>query len=163
MCAHMLQTADLAASSNASPSQVAASLLHDIGHFGTDFPIDFIDDRHAAMQAAVDDHCHEEVGAVMLATCFGPEVCEPVRLHVPAKRYLCAIERGYLEGLSETTLHTLNLQGGPMSEAEVEAFASLPYAKDAAQLRRWDDQAMVAERTVPGFSHYQSLVESLMH
>jgi gamma-butyrobetaine dioxygenase len=163
MCAHMLQTADLAASANASPSQIVASLLHDVGHFGTDFPIDFVDERHTAMQAAVNDHRHQEAGAVMLATFFGPEVSEPVRLHVAAKRYLCAVESGYLEGLGETTLHTLNLQGGPMSESEAKSFATLPFATDAAQLRRWDDQAMVVERIVPGFSHYQSLIQSLMH
>ena len=163
MCAHMLQTADLAASANASPSQIIASLLHDVGHFGTDFPIDFVDERHTVMQAAINDHHHEEAGAVMLATYFEPEVSEPVRLHVPAKRYLCAVEPGYLEGLGATTLHTLNLQGGPMSEAEAKSFATLPYATDAAQLRRWDDQAMVAGRIVPGFSHFLPLIQSLMH
>ncbi len=162
MCAHMLQTADLARADGAEPALIAASLLHDVGHFGTDFPIDFTDDNHAAMQSAVADHRHEEAGADLLAPFFGPQVSEPVRLHVPAKRYLCAIDPGYFEGLGPTTRHTLGLQGGPMSDADAEAFHALPFAAEAARLRRWDDQAMVADRPVPGFSEYQAMLEDLL-
>jgi len=162
MCAHMLQTADLASAGGADAPLVIASLLHDVGHFGTDFPFDFTDDNHGAMQSAVTDHRHEEAGAAMLARFLGPEISEPVRLHVPAKRYLCAVEPGYYEGLTMTTRHTLGLQGGPMSDAEVEAFRAIPFAEDAARVRRWDDQAMAADRAVPGFSHYQATLESLL-
>jgi gamma-butyrobetaine dioxygenase len=163
MCAHMLQTAELAEKENAPPALVVAALLHDIGHFGTDYPLDFEDARHAAMLAIELDHCHEEVGAALLKSYYGPEVTEPVRLHVPAKRYLCFVDADYYKGLSKTTRHTLGLQGGPMTKAESEAFASQPFAEDAARLRRWDDLAMSAERKVPGFDHYIGLLSSMMH
>ncbi|MDH3579744.1 MAG: HD domain-containing protein [Hyphomicrobiales bacterium] len=162
MCAHMLQTADLAAKEDASPALVVAALLHDIGHFGTDYPLDFEDARHAAMLAIELDHCHEEVGAAVLKTYYGPEVTEPVRLHVPAKRYLCSVDAEYYDGLSETTRHTLRLQGGPMTPAESDAFAAQPFAEDATRLRRWDDLAMVAERAVPDFDHYRGVLSSTM-
>lgn len=162
MCAHMLQTADLAEKEDAPPGLVVAALLHDIGHFGTDYPLDFEDARHAAMLAIELDHCHEEVGAALLEPYYGPEVTEPVRLHVPAKRYLCGVDADYYNGLSETTRHTLRLQGGPMTPAESETFASQPFAEHAARLRRWDDLAMIAEREVPDFDHYRGLLSSTM-
>lgn len=162
MCAHMLQTADLAEQEDAPPALVVAALLHDIGHFGTDYPLDFEDARHAAMLAIELDHCHEEVGAALLESYYGPEVTEPVRLHVPAKRYLCSVDADYYNGLSETTRHTLRLQGGPMTPAESKAFAAQPFAEDATRLRRWDDLAMVAEREVPGLDHYRDLLNATM-
>ncbi|MDD9878282.1 MAG: HD domain-containing protein [Magnetovibrio sp.] len=162
MCAHMLQTADLAAEAGAPPALVAASLLHDVGHFGTDYPFDFEDESHATMQTASEDRRHEDAGAAMLLPFFGPDVAEPVRLHVPAKRYLCAIDDAYYDHLSATTRHTLGLQGGPMTAAEADAFARLPHAEAAAQLRRWDDEAMVADRPVPGFVHYAELLAGLI-
>jgi len=162
MCAHMLQTADLAEQDGAEPSQVAAGLLHDIGHFGTDYSFDFDDDSHTAMQRAGFDHKHENAGAQMLAPYFDAAVTEPIRLHVSAKRYLCAVDNAYLEGLTATTRHTLDLQGGPMSEDEVRAFEAETYGAAAAQVRRWDDQAMAAERSVAGFAHYRELLAGLM-
>ena len=162
MCAHMLQTAKLAEKDDAPTALIVAALLHDIGHFGTDYPLDFEDARHAAMLAIELDHCHEEVGAKILEPYYGPEVTEPVRLHVPAKRYLCCLDADYYNGLSETTRHTLRLQGGPMTLAESKAFAAQPFAEDAARLRRWDDLAMIAECEVPSFEHYRDLLRSTM-
>ena len=73
------------------------------------------------------DDVHEELGAKWLAKRFGPEVVEPVRLHVPAKRYLCATDPAYFARLSPASVHTLRLQGGPMSAEEVAAFEANPY------------------------------------
>ena len=162
MCAHMLQTADLAAADDASPKLVAAALLHDLGHFGTDFDFEFPDGSHTAMQAATDDKRHEDAGANMVRPFFGAEVAEPIRLHVPAKRYLCAIDTAYLDGLTETTRHTLGLQGGPMSADETKSFGALPFAAEAARLRRWDDLAMAADRVTTPFEDYRGLLEDLM-
>ena len=162
MCAHMLQTADLAETAGVTPALVAAALLHDVGHFGTDYDFGFTDDSHTAMQIATRDKRHEEAGARMLEPYFGLGVAAPVRLHVPAKRYLCAVDAEYYTGLTETTRHTLGLQGGPMSEEEAAAFADLPYADSAAELRRWDDLAMIADRPVPGFDHYKNLLRYLL-
>ena len=162
MCTHMLQTAEFAERDGATPELVAAALLHDIGHFGTDFAVDSDDSPHKAMLSATQDHRHEEAGADLLESLFGVDVAEPVRLHVSAKRYLCAIEPIYFDGLAETTRYTLNLQGGPMNSEEVQTFEAHSHAEDAAKLRRWDDMATHQGRKVPGLDHYQALLEKLL-
>ena len=70
---------------------------------------------------------------------FGPEVCEPVRLHVAAKRYLTAVEPDYMARLSGPSVTSLMLQGGPMSPAELEAFRGHPHwqaARATTAIRR---------------------------
>ena len=161
MCDHMLQTAELAETAGAVPA-LAAALLHDVGRFGTNYDFDFTDGSHTAMQLATCDMRHEETGVRMLKPYFGPDVPASVRLNVPAKRYLSAVDAEQYAGLTETTLHTLGLQGGPMSEEEARAFADLPYADSAAELRRWDDLAMITDRPVPGFDHYKNLLQYLL-
>jgi predicted HD phosphohydrolase len=84
---------------------------------------------------------HENLAAQFLAAHFIPDVVEPVRLHVEAKRYLCATENGYLQLLSAPSIQSLALQGGPMHKDEVADFEQLPFYKQAVQLRIWDDQA----------------------
>ena len=159
MCGHMLQTAELAAEAGAAPPLLVACLLHDIGHFGTDYPLYFDDESHSHMQTASQDLHHEEAGASMLTPFFEPDVIEPIRLHVAAKRYLCSTDPEYAVQLSTTTYHTLGLQGGIMDDQKVEAFLGLPYSSDAVQLRRWDDAAMTTNRSVPGLEHYMDLLE----
>ena len=110
---HALQAAALAEADGAPPATVLASLLHDVGHM-----IHHLGEDPAAR--GVDD-VHEELGARWLAERFGPEVSEPVRLHVAAKRYLCAVESDYFGKLSPDSVRSLGLQGGPMSADEVEA------------------------------------------
>jgi len=85
---------------------------------------------------------------------FGPEVTEPVRLHVAAKRYLCATEADYFAKLSRDSVLSLALQGGPMSPEEVAAFAALPHADAAVQLRRFDEQAKVKGLETPAVAHF---------
>ncbi len=162
MAEHMLQTAALAERAAAAPHLIAAALLHDVGHFGTDFPENYAEGRHAAMLGAETDHRHEEVGARLLAPFFGPEVTEPIRLHVAAKRYLCAVEPGFLDKLPPQTAHTLDLQGGPMSADEVAAFEAKLGAKDAVKLRRWDEGAIVPGLETPDFAHFRPLIEGLL-
>ena len=162
MCGHMLQTAELAAEAGAAPPLLVACLLHDIGHFGTDYPLYFDDESHSHMQTASQDLHHEEAGASMLTPFFEPDVIEPIRLHVAAKRYLCSTDPEYAVQLSTTTYHTLGLQGGIMDDQKVEAFLGLPYSSDAVQLRRWDDAAMTTNRSVPGLEHYMDLLEKLL-
>ncbi len=162
MAAHMLQTASLAERADAPPALVVAALLHDIGHFGTDLPIGTGDDRHEVMRKQTVDRGHQDVGARLLERTFGPQVAEPVRLHVAAKRYLCATETAYADSLSPTTRHTLALQGGAMSEQEVGAFAASLHADDAVRLRRWDDAALVEASDVPDCEHYRPVVVDLI-
>ena len=141
---HMRQAGALAEAARAESSLVAAALLHDIGHLRNE-----TDSRHG------------DAGARWLSQWFGEAVTEPVRLHVAAKRYLCATEPGYLGRLSEESVRTLALQGGPMTPGQVAAFEALPFARDAVAVRRWDDEAKDPEVTPPGFSHFEPLLSTL--
>jgi phosphonate degradation associated HDIG domain protein len=151
---HMLRAAALAEKSGAPPPLVAAALLHDVGHFtGTVTGRDLMrgtDDRHS------------DQGANWLAQWFGPEVTEPVRLHVAAKRYLCAAEPGYFERLSPASVYTLGVQGGPMQDDELAEFEASPFALDACQVRRWDDDAKDPDAPVPAFEHFAPVLEALL-
>ncbi|MFG1811737.1 TauD/TfdA family dioxygenase [Streptomyces sp. NPDC049040] len=153
MAEHMLQAGALAEAAGAPAHLVAAALLHDTGHFT----------GSAGEGADGADHRHGHAGADLLSRWFGPEVTEPVRLHVAAKRYLCTVEPGYRAGLSAASEHTLRLQGGPMTEAEAAAFAALPQAADAVAVRRWDEQAKEPTATTPDFAHFLPLLTRLLH
>jgi gamma-butyrobetaine dioxygenase len=151
--AHMLQAARLAEAEGAADALIAAALLHDVGHFTGAIS------GHELMAGT--DNRHSETGADWLAQWFGPEVTEPVRLHVAAKRYLCATEPGYAATLSPASVYTLGVQGGPMSRAECDRFAASPYAAGACRLRRWDDAAKDPDAATPPFARYRPLLASL--
>ncbi|MFC1440650.1 phosphonate degradation HD-domain oxygenase [Streptacidiphilus sp. N1-10] len=151
---HMLQTGALAEAAGAEPALVAASLLHDLGHFHGEAT------GHDLMAGT--DNRHSHTGADRLARWFGPDVTEPVRLHVAAKRYLCAVEPDYAATLSPASVHTLAVQGGPMTPAEAAAFAAHRYGADAVRLRRWDDAAKDPEAPTPGFDHFRPLLARLL-
>ncbi|MFE4971231.1 TauD/TfdA family dioxygenase [Kitasatospora sp. NPDC056651] len=159
MAEHMLQAAAAAEAAGAPEHLVAAALLHDLGHF---FDAEGRGSLHGRDLMEGRDNRHSHTGADRLARWFGPEVTEPVRLHVAAKRYLCAVEPGYRERLSAASEYTLNVQGGPMDERQAAAFAELPGARDAVAVRRWDEQAKVAGAPTPGFDHYRPLLAALM-
>jgi phosphonate degradation associated HDIG domain protein len=148
---HALQAASLAEATGCPDSLIVASLLHDIGHLVHDL-------GENPAEAGVDD-LHETRGYEFLATSFGPEVTEPVRLHVAAKRYLCATEVDYFARLSKDSILSLSLQGGPMSTAEVAAFDALPHAAAAVRLRRFDEQAKVKNLDTPSVEHFLPIVE----
>jgi gamma-butyrobetaine dioxygenase len=151
---HALQCADNAVQAGAAPALVAAALLHDIGH---------LVDKHAegAAERGIDRH-HEDIGAGWLGRWFGAAVTEPIRLHVPAKRYLCAVEGTYWQDLSAASKRTLTVQGGAFDDAAADAFIAQPFAADAVQVRRWDDLAKVPGRAVPALEHYRPLLQSLV-
>jgi phosphonate degradation associated HDIG domain protein len=150
---HALQAAHLAEREGAPDALVVAALLHDIGHVLDDPPEDLVD-------RGIDGR-HEELGAAWLARGFGPAVAEPARLHVAAKRYLCATDPSYLDALSPASARSLALQGGPLPGDELARFDSQPHARDAVRLRRWDDAAKVPGLAVPGLEHYRARIESL--
>ncbi|MGQ0582159.1 MAG: HD domain-containing protein [Reyranella sp.] len=143
---HALQAAALAEADGAVPATVLASLLHDVGHM-----IHALGDDPAAR--GVDD-VHEELGARWLALRFGPEVSEPVRLHVAAKRYLCTVESDYFSKLAPDSVRSLELQGGLMSADEIEAFRANPFHVEAVRLRRYDEDAKDPLAQTPNFDHY---------
>ena len=95
----------------------------------------------------------------MLSAWFGPEVTEPVRLHVAAKRYLCGTEADYFATLSKDSVLSLSLQGGPMSAVEIAAFDALPQSTAAIHLRRFDEQAKVKNLETPPVQHFLPYVE----
>ena len=107
------------------------------------------------------DYRHQDTGADWLAQWFPSEVSEPVRLHVMAKRYLCAMEPDYLAHLSPASVHSLELQGGPLTVAEAHAFERLPHAQAAVSVRRWDDQAKDPGAATPTFAHFRQLLSDL--
>ena len=143
---HALQAAHLAVLDGAPDALVVAALLHDVGHLLHDLGED-VADRGI-------DARHERSGGSWLARNFGPEVAEPARLHVDAKRYLCAAEASYLDGLSRASRQSLALQGGPMTLEEIRAFEANPHHREAVRLRRWDDEAKVPGLEVPGLESY---------
>jgi phosphonate degradation associated HDIG domain protein len=150
---HAQQVAHFAALDGAREATVLAALLHDVGHLVVDTPDDLAD-WHS-------DARHECIGAAWLAKRFGPEVSEPVRLHVPAKRYLCATDPGYFGLLSEASVVTLKLQGGPMSPAEVAAFERELFCREAVQVRRCDERGKVQGLGTAGLADYAPLIRRL--
>ncbi len=144
--AHALQAACLAEQAGCTSALITAALLHDIGHMVHDLGED-------PAAAGVDDQ-HEALGEAFLARYFGSDVTEPVRLHVAAKRYLCGVEPDYFARLSDDSVRSLALQGGPMSAPEADAFAAQPGAAEAVRLRRFDEAAKVKQLPTPPVEHF---------
>ena len=150
--AHALQCAQLAEWAHADAPLVAAALLHDIGHLLA------ADEVTRAPDA---DDAHEVLAIPFLATGFGSAVTDPVRLHGQAKRFLVRVDQHYARQLSPASQHSLGLQGGPMDDEEIAAFEAQPFARDAVQLRRWDDLAKQPGRQTPPLSYYLALLDDL--
>ncbi|HEX3499336.1 MAG TPA: HD domain-containing protein [Stellaceae bacterium] len=149
--AHALQCATLAEEAGAASPLIVAALLHDIGHLvhqlGPNVARRGIDDRH------------EVRGRDWLGKWFAEDVTGPVRLHVDAKRYLCATDADYFSLLSPASVRSLALQGGPFPIALAEGFIGLPHAKAAVQLRRWDEGAKIPGRVTPDLDHFRPHLE----
>src|SRR5215468_3593457 len=150
-CEHAVQAAVLAQRERAAATLIVAALLHDVGHL-----------LHSAPESVADlgiDVRHEEIGARWLSRFFTAEVTEPIRLHVAAKRYLCAREPGYLGSLSTASQQSLALQGGAFDDAAAHAFLGSPHAQAAIRLRRWDDAAKVRGLHLPPPNAFRELIE----
>jgi gamma-butyrobetaine dioxygenase len=155
---HLLQAASLAEAAGAPPALIAAALLHDVGHL-----LDTSGQAGlsgAELMAGSDNH-HAGRGADWLGRWFGPEVTEPVRLHVAAKRYLCGTDPGYHALLSPASRYTLSVQGGPMGAEEARRFAAGPFAGQAVRVRRWDDHAKQPGVRHEGLGHFLPLLREL--
>lgn len=147
---HALQCAAAAERAGEPDALVVACLLHDYGHLLHEMDQDFSDQ-------GLDDK-HEDLGAVMLSKHFPPEVVEPIRMHVDAKRYLCARDAEYDAGLSETSRKSLAIQGGPMSDEEADAFEANPHFEWAIRLRKHDDAAKTPNAKTKSLEDYRTMV-----
>ena len=143
---HALQAAQRAEQEGAEDALVTAAFLHDLGHL-----LNRLGDTPSAR--GVDDQ-HQYFAIPFLRPLFPAAVIEPIRLHVDAKRALCALEPDYYERLSEDSKRSLGLQGGIFSREQTEAFLARPHARDAIRVRRWDDAAKVPGEAMPPLDRY---------
>lgn len=149
--AHALQCATHAQANHASPELVTAGLFHDLGHL--------ID---AGEEAIGEESRHEYRALDLLRSIFPAAVTEPVRLHVEAKRYLCAVNPRYWQTLSPASQHSLQQQGGIFSPIEAAAFITHPYGEAAVQLRQWDDRAKVVTAATPSLAVFVAIAHSCL-
>jgi predicted HD phosphohydrolase len=146
---HALQCGLLAQEADASPDLVAAALLHDLGNLLVPADPELQDNRH-------------EVRALpFLRGMFPAAVLDPIRLHVAAKRYLCAVDPSYQDTLSPASRSSLALQGGPLGQKEAKDFLREPHALDAVALRQWDDLAKSPTRPTPGWEHFRAVLQAV--
>jgi gamma-butyrobetaine dioxygenase len=133
---HALQAAGRALDAGADDELVVAAALHDIG-------------RYPTVRARFPGLEHEAAGARFCRAELGERIGWLVGAHVPAKRYLVAVDATYAAQLSPASVASLVEQGGPMSADEVVEFEKNPWAHEAAALRRWDDAAKVPGASAP--------------
>ena len=148
---HMIQTAMLAEENNSSKSLVCASLLHDYGHF-------IVEDPNIMVSKTLDGQ-HEYLAYDFLKDYFKPEVVEPIKLHVKAKKYLCR-DKSYYNLLSEASKISLKIQGGIMGDEEAKTFISLRFHKEALILRKYDDDGKVPNIKIKKIDNYKNLISS---
>jgi len=154
MAQHMLQGAALAEEAGHSEEIIVAALLHDIGHFTSEFGTFSMDDT--------EDKFHEEAGAEVLERFLPSVVTDCVRHHVAAKRYLCATRPEYFRRLSAASVHSLNLQGGPMAAGEVAEFERQPNLEAIVRVRYLDDAGKRPDMETPPFAHYAPMIQRLV-
>jgi predicted HD phosphohydrolase len=128
---HALQCAGNAVAAGSDDELVLAAALHDIG-------------QAERVRAEFPGLPHEQAGEAFAREHVGAGVGWLIGQHVPAKRYLVAVDAEYFGQLSPASVRSLERQGGPMDTAEVEEFRSHPRAEDAVALRRWDEAAKEA-------------------
>jgi phosphonate degradation associated HDIG domain protein len=154
---HAVQCARRAQEDGASTALVLAALLHDVGHL--------LEIRaRASSQVVTDmDLRHQDSGANALSVLFGEQVTEPIRWHVEAKRFLCATDSEYAQGLSAGSVASLVLQGGPMTKEQCDQFLTREQSRDAVRLRRWDDLGKDTVNTPSSFNEFEELLHALVN
>ena len=152
---HMLQGATIAEQNNQPDEIIVGALLHDIGHFTSEFGSFSMNDT--------EDRYHEEAGADVLQRFFPTAITDCVRYHVAAKRYLCATRPEYLNRLSDASVHSLNLQGGPMNNEEVAEFEKNPNLEKIIQVRYLDEAGKRVGMVTPDYWHFAPIVQRLVN
>ncbi|WP_233871410.1 phosphonate degradation HD-domain oxygenase [Paraburkholderia adhaesiva] len=151
---HALQSADLAEKDGAGEELIAAAFLHDLGHL--------LNRQGETPTVRGIDDLHQYFVLPFLRAVMPDAVLEPIKLHVDAKRYLCAVDDAYFGRLSADSVRSLELQGGIFSAEQAREFQGRPFAEDAVRLRRWDDLAKIAGKPTPDLNHYLWIVERVM-
>jgi phosphonate degradation associated HDIG domain protein len=151
---HMLQGASLAEEAGQPDQIIVAALLHDIGHFTSEFGTFTMEDT--------EDRFHEDAGAQVLEKFFPTVISDCCRFHVAAKRYLCATDPEYFDKLSEASIHSLSLQGGPMSSDEISKFEENPNLEKIITVRHLDDAGKDPNLETPDFWHFAPKVQSMV-
>ena len=154
MAEHMLQGATIAEQNGQEETIIVGALLHDIGHFTSEFGTFNMEDT--------EDRFHEDAGADVLADFFPPVITDCVRFHVAAKRYLCAAKSEYFNRLSPASVKSLELQGGPMSNAERVEFEKNPHLQEIIQVRYLDEAGKRADMDISSFSHFAPMVQRIV-
>jgi len=154
MAEHMLQGATIAEKNGQYEIIIVSALLHDVGHFTSEFGMFSMEDTK--------DRFHEDAGAEILQDFFPTLVTDCVRHHVAAKRYLCATRPSYFDRLSQASVHSLNLQGGPMNDDEVKNFEKNPNLKDIIAVRFLDEAGKHADMETPPFTHFAPMVQRIV-
>lgn len=155
---HALQCAHLAEKANETNETIVASLLHDLGHILSKEHLNALTE---VANPPVKDDLHQFVALPFLRNVFSDAVLEPIKLHVEAKRYLCAVDPRYWDSLSPASKHSLELQGGIFNEEQVKVFEDLPYASEATRLRRYDDLAKVPGLLTPSLKHFEKIMNEI--
>jgi len=122
-----------------------AGLLHDVGH----------------LLAPGQEDIHGLVGAEYVRPVFGERVAALVEDHVPAKRYLVAVDGAYRALLSPGSVRTLAKQNGPMTSEEVKAFGASPHFEAVVCLRRADESAKDPVAQVPWLDTWLSTLHAV--
>jgi phosphonate degradation associated HDIG domain protein len=143
---HALQTAWLAEQAGEGDALVTAALLHDLGHL--------LHDLGATPTMQGVDDIHQYRAIPFLRGLFTDGVIDAIKLHVDAKRYLCATRPAYYENLSPDSKRSLGLQGGIFNTDEAQAFIAQSGAPAAVRLRIWDDLAKADGLATPPLSHF---------
>lgn len=143
---HALQCAQFAEQAGADDELVTAALLHDLGHL-------LNEQGESPTLRGIDDQ-HQFYALPFLRGLFSDRVLDAIRWHVDAKRYLCASRPDYEASLSEDSKRSLALQGGVFSRSDARAFLERPHARDAVQVRLWDDAAKQADLCTAPLAHY---------
>ncbi len=154
MAEHMLQGATIAEQNGQDEDIIVGALLHDIGHFTSEFGTYHPDDT--------EDRHHEDAGAYVLEPFFPSVITDCVKYHVAAKRYLCATKPEYFKRLSPASVHTLELQGGPMNADEVAEFQSNPNLEKIIQVRYLDEAGKRDDMETPDYWHFAPMVQRLV-
>ena len=150
---------------------IVAALMHDIGHLvGLENNEMQMESKTVINGANLGIVGHENIGSNYLKECGMPQlVCELVGSHVFAKRYLCTMDKEYMEKLSDASRETFYMQGGFLTFEETMKFKSSNLQELKILLRKFDDQGKVKNfdydilhRDGIGITKYKKNIENLV-